>query len=360
LREGDALTHNGCIRKPRSQAIASDPQRALDERLRQIIGVLTEHATMVVSGTKISQEIGASRSAIWRMVQQLRSHGVAIEGHPTTGYLLKEVPDLALPEVIDPLIAGTIFTGHLHHFFKTDSTNAQAMRAASEGAPEGSVYLAEEQVTGRGRGGHGWHSAKGTGIYCSVVLRPAVAPADVLVLSLAAGLAVHEAVERITGLRADLRWPNDLLLNGKKFCGILAEMNAEPTRVRYVVTGFGINVNQTEFPEDLQESATSLRMARGAGQPGSAVAPWPRVELVAALLQSLDRECRNLQEKRAVIQRFSEQSSCCKGTFVRVEEQGGGYEGITEGLDETGFLKVRTPDGLRIVLSGGVRPLNKD
>src|SRR5205085_5743129 len=105
--------------------------------------------------------------------------------------------------------------------------------AAAAGAPEGSVYLAEEQTAGRGRGGHGWNSARSAGIYCSVILRPQVAPADVLMLSLATGLAVRDAVEQVTGLRADLRWPNDLLLGGKKFCGILIEMNAEATRVRH-------------------------------------------------------------------------------------------------------------------------------
>ena len=211
--------------------------------------------------------------------------------------------------------------------------------------------MAEEQTAGRGRGGHWWHSARSAGIYCSVVLRPQVAPADVLMLSLAAGLAVREAVEQVTGLRADLRWPNDLLLGGKKFCGILIEMNAEATRVRYAVVGIGINVNQETFPPSIAELATSLRMESGR--------TWSRVELAAALLKSLDREYRRLPDAAArneVRLRFEQSSSSARGRRVRVEEDGG-YEGVTEGLDERGFLRVRTNADCARCFPGGVREI---
>ena len=181
-------------------------------------------------------------------------------------------------------------------------------------------------------------------------------PADVLILSLAIGLAAQAAVQQVTGSYPDLRWPNDLLLNGKKFCGILAEMNAEATRVRYVVVGIGMNVNHLEFPRELRDEATSLRLANTrVGQPPSAVSPAviPRSPLLAALLKSLDREYRELQPA-GIIARFMENSSIARGRRVHVEEQGG-YEGVTEGLDERGFLRVRTREGLRTVLSGGVR-----
>ena len=243
-----------------------------DARLGRIVRLLADHAMVVVSGTKLAQEIAASRSEVWRLVQQLRRLGVRIAGRPATGYQIESMPDLLLPEFLAPALQGTIFAQHIHHYFRIGSTNAEAMhaaaapdhatarksRAAGTPAPEGSVYVAEEQTAGRGRGGHGWHSARSAGIYCSVVLRPQVAPADVLMLSLAAGLAVLQGVEQVTGLRADLRWPNDLLLGGKKFCGILIEMNAEATRVRYAVVGMGINVNQETFPPSI--AATSLRM----------------------------------------------------------------------------------------------------
>jgi BirA family biotin operon repressor/biotin-[acetyl-CoA-carboxylase] ligase len=310
-----------------------------------------DHAMVVVSGTKIADEIGTTRSEVWRLVQQLRSLGVEIAGHPATGYRLKAVPDLLLPDVLSPLVQGTIFKT-IHHYYRIGSTNTAAMDAASAGAPEGSVFLAEQQTAGRGRGGNQWHSAQSAGIYCSVVLRPALPPSEALLLSLAAGLAVHAAVQEIDSRVAlDLKWPNDLLIAGKKVCGSLTEMNAEATRVRYIALGIGINVNQASFPAELQASATSLRLATGT--------EWSRVELCAALLKSLDREYRNLlnnpDASKTILARFQERSSTARGRQVRIEENGG-FEGVTEGLDARGFLQVRTPHGLRTVLSGTVRP----
>ena len=116
-----------------------------------------EHATVVVSGTKIAEEISSNRSEVWRLIQQLRGLGVDVAGHPATGYQLRSVPDLLLPEILRPLLRGTIFDRHLHHFYKIGSTNTAAMAAAAEGAPEGSVFLAEEQTAGRGRGANSWH-----------------------------------------------------------------------------------------------------------------------------------------------------------------------------------------------------------
>ena len=152
---------------------------------------------MVVSGTKLAEEIGAGRSEVWRLAQQLRGLGIEIAGHPATGYQLKAVPDLLLPEMLSQLVRGTIFSQHIHHYYKIDSTNVTALEAAGAGAPEGSVFLAEQQTAGRGRGGHSWHSAQSDGIYCSLVLRPAVPPSEALILSLAAGLAVHAAVREV-------------------------------------------------------------------------------------------------------------------------------------------------------------------
>lgn len=309
-----------------------------------------EHATVVVSGTKIAQEITSSRSEVWRLIQQLRGLGVDVAGHPATGYQLRSVPDLLLPQILQPMVRGTIFESHFHHFFKVGSTNTEAMAAATEGAPEGSVFLAEEQTAGRGRGANAWQSPRSTGIYCSVVLRPTLPPSEVLPLSLAAGLAVHSAIEQVDSrVRVDLKWPNDVLIEGKKVCGILTEMNAEATRVRFIVVGIGINVNQTTFPKDLQ--ATSLQLVTGS--------EWSRVELVAALLKSLHAEYRQLTEnpdaREMILRRFAENSSWLQGKKIRIEENGSAFEGTTEGLDPRGFLQVRTGHGLRVVLGGTVR-----
>ena len=371
--------------------------KATDVRLGRIVRLLMSHATVVVSGTKIAEEIGTSRSEVWRLIQQLRALGVDVAGHPATGYQLRAVPDLLLPEMLAPSLKGTVFGGarassmnvfppgrrfpqglkpaflqtedgtaeavaypkagreasakQIHHYYKIASTNSEAMRCAAEGAPEGSVFLAEEQLAGRGRGAHSWHSARSAGIYCSVILRPAMPPSDALIFSLAVGLAIRAAVMEIAPqLRVDLKWPNDMLLGGKKFCGILTEMNAEASRVRYLVVGVGINVNQAKFPAELREIATSLKIETGT--------EWSRVELCAALLKSLDREYRSFVEdagaREAIVRRFEESSSSVRGRKVSIEENGG-LAGVTEGLDERGFLRVRTAEGLRTVVSGTVR-----
>src|SRR5207237_5931429 len=151
------------------------PHGQTDLRIGRIIQLLMDHATVVVSGTKIAAEIGTTRSEVWRLVQQLRTLGVEIAGHPATGYRLKAVPDLLLPEMLVPLAKGTIFS-HIHHYYRIGSTNTQAMEAAAAGAPEGSVFLAEEQTAGRGSGAHTWNSERSVGCKCSVYLSLALAP----------------------------------------------------------------------------------------------------------------------------------------------------------------------------------------
>ena len=326
-----------------------------DERLGHLVRLLSDHATVVVSGTKIAEELGISRSEVWRLIEHLRELGVQIEGHPATGYQLGAIPDLLLADALNPLIKGTLFANNLHHYFRIGSTNVAAMQAGAAGAPEGTVFLAEEQTAGKGRGGHSWHSVESAGIYCSVLLRPRVAPADALILALAAGVATADALTTVTGLSPDLRWPNDLLFGTKKFCGILTELNAEATRVHYVVIGIGINVNHDEFPDDIRAVATSLRLQSGR--------TWSRVEITAALLKSLDRVYAEIlrggaEARRAMIARFQEMSSLAKDRRVFVEEEGG-YAGTSAGLDERGFLQVTTNHGknLRTVLSGGVRAI---
>jgi BirA family biotin operon repressor/biotin-[acetyl-CoA-carboxylase] ligase len=307
--------------------------------------------TVVISGTKLAREIGTTRSEVWRLVQQLRTLGVEIAGYPSSGYQLTAVPDLLLPEMLEPLLRGTIFGGNVHHYYRAGSTNTIAMEAAAAGAPEGSVFLAEQQTAGRGRGSNTWHSVESAGIYCSVILRPALPPSDVLVLTLAAGLAVQSAIQEIDShLFPDLKWPNDVLMRGQKVCGILTEMASEATRVRHIVVGIGINVNHIQFPAELEAIATSLRMVTGT--------EWSRIELCAALLKSLDREYKNLltnSEGHAdILRRFELHSSSARGKKVWIEETPE-LSGLSEGLDQRGFLQVRMRDGLRPVYSGTVR-----
>ncbi len=258
--------------------------------------------------------------------------------------------------VLDTLnreLAGTPFAGKLHHFPTIDSTNTLAMREAEQGQASGTVYLADEQTSGRGRGAHEWHSAAGSGLYVSILIRPKIAPADILWLSLAAGLAVQAAVRDVTSLTSDIRWPNDLLLSGRKMGGILTELNAEVTRVRHAVIGIGLNVHQPSFPPELASLATSLRIETGRD--------WSRQDLLLALLRHLNDElerltiAHNLDAVTADIRsRLAANSTWIQGKPVIVTETDT-FSGVTDGLDSRGFLRVRTPQGVRTVLSGGVR-----
>jgi len=322
---------------------------ATDRRIDKLLGLLVDNATVVVSGAKIARQVGVSRSAVWRWVGTLRGLGVRIKGHPKTGYQLETVPDILVPELLQPRLKGTPFGRRLHHFFKTDSTNAVALRLAAEDEPHGTLVIAEEQTAGRGRLGRAWHSEKTSGIYLSIILRPELAPQQAPLLTLVAGLAARDAVVQVTGLAVDLRWPNDLLAGGKKFCGILTEMQAEAQRIHYVVVGIGVNVNHTKLPAELEPIATSLRLATG-----RAVS---RLELLAHLLTSFDRYYNRLlgEGSAPLIARFQEVSSYAQGKRVRVVAPRETISGVTEGLDATGTLLVRRDDGQLVpVLAGDV------
>ncbi|GGG63539.1 biotin--[acetyl-CoA-carboxylase] ligase [Edaphobacter dinghuensis] len=254
---------------------------------------------------------------------------------------------------VEATIAGTPFAGQVRYFASVGSTNALALEAAQAGARVG-AWVAEEQTAGRGRGGHGWHSAAGDGLYLSVLVAPPLPMTMALWLSLATGLAAREAILEVTGMTVDIRWPNDLLLYQRKCGGILVETAVDADMLRYAVIGIGINVNHAGFPTELETLATSLRMeSRGRVS---------REDILGALLRTLAKEIALLvQENRGeitgsgLLERFTEASSWVRGKRVKVEE-GGGYTGVTNGLDRRGFLLVDGDDGtMHTVLSGGVR-----
>jgi BirA family biotin operon repressor/biotin-[acetyl-CoA-carboxylase] ligase len=272
--------------------------------------------------------------------------------------------NLDLTQIRSSLI-GTRFAAHLHHFPTIDSTSTRLLADAATGAPEGTVYLADEQTAGRGRSNHTWHSAAGTaqepaGLYVSVLAKPSLHLREALWISLATGLAAHAAILSTTGLAIDLRWPNDILFGPHKLGGILVETASAPPAepgadalLRYAVIGIGINLNQASFPPDLAHLATSLRLITGH--------PQSRQRLLIALLRALDFELTQLEAQGNtephLLARFTAASTWVRGKRVSVPEQGG-YTGTTAGLDPRGFLLVSTDDGqLRTVLSGGVRAL---
>ena len=248
-------------------------------------------------------------------------------------------------------LQNSLFSAKLHYIPETGSTNTLAMQAATAGVEEGTVIFTDQQTAGRGRNGHSWHSEPATAILASVVLRPKILPAQSLWLSLMAGVAVHEAILHTCGIECDLRWPNDLLVERKKVCGILTEISADAEQLRFAILGIGINVNQSSFPGEIGALATSLQIETGK--------EWSRTELLIALLRYLETQYRNALSadgEQRLLRQVESISSYVRGKRVHVDE-GGGYDGITEGLDARGFLRVRTAESMRTVLSGGVRAL---
>src|SRR5216110_1267172 len=183
-----------------------------DRRLAGLLTLLAENATVVTSGTRIAKEVGVSRSMVWQWVERLRELGVKAKGQPATGYFLEQVPDILTPDMLKQRLKGSLFGKRIFHFFKTDSTNRVAFELGHAGEPEGAVVLAEEQTAGRGRAGRTWHSERAAGVYLTLLLRPKLAPVQAPLLTMMAGLSAHTAVEAVTGLAVDLKWPNDLII----------------------------------------------------------------------------------------------------------------------------------------------------
>jgi BirA family transcriptional regulator, biotin operon repressor / biotin---[acetyl-CoA-carboxylase] ligase len=320
-----------------------------DKRLAALLTLLAEHATVVNNGARIAREIGVSRSTVWRWVQRLRELGVKVKGHPATGYYLEKVPDILTPDMLRQRLKGSLFGKRLYHFFKTDSTNRVALELGHSGEPEGAVVLAEEQTAGRGRAGRSWQSDRAAGIYVTLLLRPKLSPVQAPLLTMMAGLSAHAAIQAVTGLTPDLKWPNDLLIRGKKIGGILTEMHAEPSQVRFVIVGIGLNVNQEKFPGELGQTATSLRIETGKHE--------SRLELLVRLLREFESDYnRFLREgPPAVTGKFEAVSSYAKGKRVRVASGTVNFSGVTAGLGPEGLLQVKRDDGQVVtVISGDV------
>jgi BirA family biotin operon repressor/biotin-[acetyl-CoA-carboxylase] ligase len=247
--------------------------------LEAVLKVLRE-ARDAISGEYLAAQLGLSRAAVWKRVHRLKAQGYVIEGSPRRGYLLRAVPDKLLPEEVLQGLQTRRFTGPVHHYETLNSTNDLAKELAARGAPEGTVVVAEAQTGGRGRLGREWDSPPGAGLYVSLVLRPMLPPLELPQITLTTAVAVVRAIRRVAGVAPGIKWPNDLLLNGKKLGGILTEMETESDRIRHVVVGVGVNVNNPGFPPELAATATSLTLALG----GS----FSRVQLLQAWLEEFE------------------------------------------------------------------------
>lgn len=228
----------------------------------EILSVLKESRDYV-SGEELCRKLGVSRTAVWKAVNGLKEKGYVIESVRNRGYRLVDTPDVLLGEEIKSILDTKWIAHDILYFESIDSTNNEIKRRAEAGAKEGLLAIAECQTAGRGRRGRTWESPAGTGIWMSFLLKPDISPEKAPMITLIAAMACAKAVNSVTGLKAGIKWPNDIVINGKKVTGILTEMSAEPDCVSYVVVGIGINANMTVFPEDISATATSIAIESG-------------------------------------------------------------------------------------------------
>lgn len=317
-----------------------------------ILRLFREAGNRFVSGAMISRELRVSRTAVWKHINALRDAGYRIEAIPSRGYHLISTPDiLSEDEIREKLRAKTIGC-RLACLSETASTNADAFRLAESGAEEGTVVIADAQSGGKGRMGRVWSSPPGVNLYCSVVLRPAVKPYQAPQLTFLSAVAVARAIELTTTLKPEIKWPNDVLIAGRKIAGLLNEMSSETDGINFVILGIGVNLNMTvaQLPDDLRTPATSLLQEQRR--------PVCRALFAATMLNELDRLYHDF-----LLQGFDpvrdEWQQRCNANGREVSVSDGGAEllrGMFRGIDSDGAMLVGLPDGaVERILSGDVR-----
>ncbi|HEX9103500.1 MAG TPA: biotin--[acetyl-CoA-carboxylase] ligase [Polyangia bacterium] len=311
-----------------------------DERLLALL-----RADEFVSGEAIAAALGITRAAVAKRVGELRKRGFLVAAAPRRGYRLDAVPDALTTDVVAPRLTTAWLGRAWRHLVRVESTNDEAAAWARAGAPAGAVVVADEQTRGRGRLGRRWHSPPGASLYLSAVLRPPLPPHRVPPLTLAAGVAVAEALVSFDVVPA-LKWPNDVQLDGKKVAGILTEMSADFDRVHHVVVGIGVNLNVPAFPDELAAIATSLLLARGA--------EVARADFAAVLCARLEHWCdRFVADGAAPVVAAWKQHARFLGRRVQVTAGRDRMDGVAEELEDDGALRLRLDDGSAVRVVAG-------
>jgi BirA family biotin operon repressor/biotin-[acetyl-CoA-carboxylase] ligase len=304
-----------------------------------------------VPGADLSHELGVSRAAVWSHIEDLRALGYDISASPHLGYRLLSAPDLLHADDLISRLDGTKVIGRdIRVFQETTSTNDVVEKLARDGVPEGSVVFAESQTKGRGRLARKWHSPAHRGLLFSVLLRPRLRPQEATQLTVASATALRRAIQAQTGLPAEIKWPNDILIRGRKVAGILTELSAELDCVKYVILGIGVNVNSNpgDFPLELRKLATSLKI-----ETGRTVA---RADLAVTILRELDQDYARLASGRfAAVADEWEAHGTTLGREILIRTGERYIRGRAESLDEDGALLLRTEHGhLERIVGGDV------
>ena len=316
-----------------------------------MLALLKGHRGEWVSGQILAERLDMTRAAIWKRIGALKEQGYGIDALPRKGYRLRDIPDrLLASEIRDGLKTRAIGQKDIHHFEQTDSTNKRAKEIAAVGAAEGTLVVAEEQTQGRGRLDRHWFSPAGQGIYASVVLRPALPPSEATRLVLLAAVAVAETLISATGLKATIKWPNDVLVAGKKIAGILTELAMEMDAVDYMIIGLGLNVNirADELPEDIRGRATSILAETGN--------PFSRPLLLRHILESFENCYDQLMTSgfEPIMARWRDLADML-GRTVSVQTRSGHYRGLVIDFDHDGFMILQDDHGHeKRIISGDV------
>lgn len=314
---------------------------------KKIISFFKDKEASFVSGEEISSSLGFSRASVWKYITKLREEGYDIEAVPHLGYRLREAPDkLYGYEVPAGLSTKVIGQNEIYHFDSIESTNDKAYQLAEEGASEGTLVIAEAQSKGRGRMGRKWTSPKSGGIYMSLVLRPDLETDEIPAITLITATAIINAIKKVTGLEAGMKWPNDILIGGKKVCGILTEIKAQPDMVDFLILGIGINVNTAKGK--LPPEGTSIKIEAGK--------ETSRMELVQNVLIEIENVYSKFKRKGfSSLRKECKNFSSVLGRRVKIEEHHRKIEGTAFDIDEKGALIIKDDEGnLKRVFSGDV------
>ncbi len=330
----------------------------LEDPSVKILKLLKNAGNKYVSGEELSNELGMSRTAIWKRMDSIKEEGFNIEAVTKKGYRLIVEDDFSGINnpygklAVQSEIIGNVFGQNLRFLKETDSTNTVLKKMAAENAPEGTVVLADIQSAGRGRRGKTWMSAPKLGIWMSILLRPNLHPSSVQTLTLAASVAVMRVLEPMGIKNLGIKWPNDIIINGKKVCGILTELSAEAERVEWVILGIGLNVNHLEpdFPQDIASIATSLRMCTNSN------IQLNRSRIAANIINEMEKVYQDFLEKGSswVVEKWKKRSITL-GKRVNIISQLGSFGAEVLDITAEGKLIVRDDDGtVREILSGEI------
>jgi BirA family transcriptional regulator, biotin operon repressor / biotin---[acetyl-CoA-carboxylase] ligase len=318
------------------------------DRIRDILTFLREKPDYI-SGDFISTELGISRTAIWKYMHQLERLGYNIAKLKGRGYKLIKTPDKLYTWEIDRYLNTDIIGKDITYKEIVDSTNSYAFKLALDGASEGACVIADAQKAGRGRLNRVWFSPAGENLYLSVILRPHVQPSNVYPITFISSLAVYDTVETITGIKPTLKWPNDILIKGKKICGTLLELSTETDMVRFVVVGIGLDINmkEKEIIEEIEQKATSLFI--------ETKNLFERARVCGILLSNLEKYYLLFKRHgENEVCRIWEDRSQIKGKYLEINQMGRIYKGISEGIDNKGALLLNIEGEIKRIIAGDV------